>query len=105
MIRITADIDNKNRLVLLKYIAKAIFKIKDIISLEVKRSNSKGYHMIIYTDKFYNQSEQYKLRAFIGDDPSRIRLDKRRKIGKNTLFEYKIYVNKNIKNENKYSGS
>jgi len=99
MIRITADIDSKNKFNLIKNIIKAFYKIKDIISLEVKLSNSKGYHLIIYTDKFYTEGQQYKLREYIGDDISRIRMDKKRKIGRNTLFDYKIVLNKKNKNE------
>lgn len=89
MIRITADIDSKNKLNLLKRLGIGLLYIKNICKIEIEPSNSKGYHLTFYTKKNYSISKQYKLRKLIGDDKHRIFLDKKRKIGKQTLFSKK----------------
>lgn len=86
MIRITADIDSKNINILLKDIRNALKKVKKIRLIEIRPSNSKGYHMIIWTKYRYNSRNIYSIRKAIGDDPKRIAMDKLRKIGKQTLF-------------------
>lgn len=95
--RITADLDTKNKNKILFSVAEALYKIPKITSLEIKPSNSKGYHLIIWTQKKYSQKQIYKIRAKIGDDKNRIKLDKLRKIGLNTLFDRKENLKGNKK--------
>jgi len=86
MIRITADIDNKSKLKLLFYIAKALKHIKKIKRIEINKSYSGNYHIIIWSNQKYNLKEQFKLREIIGDDKHRLKMDKLRRFGRNTLF-------------------
>lgn len=100
MKRITSDLDTKNKLKILYYVIKA-FLMLDIKELTLKKSNSKGYHLIIFTKKNYKVKDVYKLRKKINDDPHRVRMDKIRRRGKQTLFDNKIYF-KNHKDLKKY---
>ena len=87
-IRITADIDTRNPLVALKYFIRA-FRIPQS-KLIVKLSNTKGFHIIVFTEKTYTQKQIMKLREFIGDDKKRLAIDKKRKHPKQYLFFKKI---------------
>lgn len=97
MIRITADLDFKNPFKIGYYLMKSFIIIKRIQHLTLRPSYSKGYHLEIWSSYPYTIKEHFNLRAKIGDDPSRIRLDKIRKIGRNTLFYNKIMINKSKK--------
>lgn len=97
MIRITADIDSKNSSILSLYLHKAIKKIKQIEYIEVKKSNSKGYHLTIWSSYPYKENSIFYLRKYIGDDYTRIRLDKDRKYGRQIFFDKKIYRKKKRK--------
>lgn len=83
--RITADIDSKNRYVLAFYTLRAIMYLKPQ-HLVIKKSARKGYHLFVWTKE---DGKKDKLRSMIGDDKRRIRLDKTRKIAKQTLFNTK----------------
>jgi len=103
MIRITADLDTKNKFKIGYYVMKAIIIIKSIKSLELKQSNSKGYHLIIWSSYPYTLKKHFNIRASIGDDKRRIKIDKTRKVGRNTLFDFKINLksqkNKTLKSD------
>lgn len=90
--RITADLDTKHKTKLIKSISRALKRIKKITNLSINLSNSKGYHLIIFTNQHYSDKEIYKIRKYIGDDLNRIRFDKRKTIGKQTLFDKKITI-------------
>lgn len=84
--RITADIDTKEERYLKASLVTATAIIDKILFIEIKKSNSKGYHIILWTSKFYPEKDLMKIRELIGDDARRIKLDKIRKTGKQTLF-------------------
>lgn len=94
MIRITADYDTKNKFNIINNLIKCILLIDKIEKLELKKSNSKGYHLILWTKQKYTNNQIYKLRQLIGDDRKRIKMDKIRPFGKQTLFHKKININK-----------
>lgn len=89
-IRITADLDTKDSFKIAESIFRSLSTIKKIESIELEPSNSKGWHLIIWTKQNYSLKQTFNIRKKIGDDPSRIRLDKIRKIGRNTLFDKKL---------------
>lgn len=93
MKRITADIDKKNKFIIGYYAIKALFKIKRISKIEIKRSSSKNWHLIVFTSFPYTLKEHFQLRKEIGDDLHRLSMDRLRKFGRNTLF-YKKEVMK-----------
>lgn len=84
--RITADIDTKNILALCWNIYKVFIYVKEFDRLELKKSNSKGYHLIVWSRKNYTQAQIFHLRYLIGDDKKRIDVDKKRKHPKQYLF-------------------
>lgn len=86
MYRITADWDFKNKFKIAYYLIKTMFIVKNIKYIIIRPSNSKGYHLIVWTSKFYTIREKFRIRKRIGDDKGRIRLDRRRRLGRNTLF-------------------
>lgn len=89
MIRITIDLDFKNKFKVAYYVSKAIILVSGISYLELRPSFSKGYHLIIWSRKNLSFKKQLELRKKLGDDVSRIYADRKRKIGRNTLFSYK----------------
>lgn len=89
MERITCDIDTKNRLKVLFLVGKALYKVKKIKEINIKKSHSGNHHLIIWTEHKYTYKQIYDLRKKLGDDPKRINLDKLRTIGQNTLFHKK----------------
>lgn len=93
MIRITADIDSKSSVIVAYNIYRAFKYIEEISYIEIKKSNSKGFHLIVWTNKKYTLKKQYELRELIGDDKRRIKLDRKRKVGRNTLFYKKETTN------------
>lgn len=94
---ITADLDTKNATTLSDSIFYTLFHIKEIKKIILKRSAKKGYHLIVYTDRDYSQNYIYRVRAIIGDDKSRIKHDKKRKLGQQTLFDKKKRLKKVVK--------
>ena len=91
-IRITSDIDSKNKLELSWYIYQALKHIKNIKLINITSSNSKGYHLIVWTNHNYSKKRIYELRKLIGDDIRRIKLDKIKKFGQQTLFYKKTKI-------------
>lgn len=89
MKRITADIDNKSRIIIAYWTLKALFKIKKIKKIIIKRSPSNNWHLIIWTSYPYNLRQEFELRKEIGDDKHRIAMDRLRNYGRNTLFDRK----------------
>lgn len=89
MIRITSDLDFKNKWKIGYYVMKAIILIKKISLLKLTPSYKKGYHLEVWTTYPYTIKEHFHIRNKIGDDYRRIKLDKMRKLGRNTLFDYK----------------
>lgn len=87
--RITADIDSKNIFNLMYRLYNAL-KLKPRY-LELIPSNSKGWHLIIWTRA---NGKVKDLRAMLGDDIRRINRDAKRKIGKQTLFDKKRKIRK-----------
>lgn len=87
--RITLDIDSKSKFKVAYILFKSMNLIKDIGKVEVLKSQNGNHHMIIWSKKYRKLSEQYKLREKLGDDPRRIKLDKKKKLGRNTLFATK----------------
>lgn len=78
--RITIDIDTRNKLILLWKIIKGTILLEKIPD-EIKTSASgRGYHLIWY-DQFLEQNihdafnSMIKYRKLIGDDKNRIKLD------------------------------
>ncbi len=84
--RITADLDTNNKIKLHWYIAKALFLKPQ--RLEIKPSNSKGYHLIMWKDFIETVDNDYifAIRKFLGDDKKRIEIDRARKNPKQVLF-------------------
>lgn len=91
MRRITADIDSRSRFKLWWYITKSFIFIREIIEIDVLRSYTKGFHLVVWTNKNYHKNQIYNLREVIGDDKNRIRIDKIKKLGEQTLFYKKEY--------------
>lgn len=89
MIRITADIDTTDIKVINKCINLAIKFIPNIKKLELIKSSKKGYHLIVWTTTFISKKNIFLFRELIGDDFNRIRLDKIRGRGLQTLFDRK----------------
>lgn len=90
MKRLTSDIDNNNKLILIYYLAKTILIIKRIFKIEVMKSHSGNYHIQVYTTYPYTLKEEYNIRKRIGDDLHRLSMDRLRKKGRNVLFSKKI---------------
>lgn len=91
--RITIDIDEKDKIQIISILTKSVLYIEKLIYLQLIQSQNKGYHLIIWTNKFYSKKKIYELRKKIGDDKRRILNDKYRPIGKQTLFYKKVYLN------------
>lgn len=91
--RITADIDSKSKIKLFYAIYKGIKNIEKIKKIEIYKSHSGNHHLIFWTTKRYTKKKIYEIREKIGDDKRRIRIDKKRILGKNTLFDEKFKGN------------
>lgn len=89
MIRITADWDTKDKFIIALNLLKCLTFVRKIKWIKINPSARKGYHLEIWSTQRYTLKQQYHIRAKIGDDKNRIRLDKIRKIGRNTLFDKK----------------
>ena len=96
MRRITADIDTKDMTKVGFYLFMACNKIKDIRNLTLKKSTNKGFHLLIWTGKDYSLKYIFKIRKMIGDDYYRIRGDKVRTFGRQTLFKKKWTINTKV---------
>lgn len=99
MIRITIDLDTKSKIKVLYYVAKALYKVKKIKSIEVLKSSSENHHIIIWTNKIYTTKQRIHLRKILGDDSYRLSRDINRDMGTDTLFYKKepININKILK--------
>ena len=88
--RITADWDFKNPLKILFYLYRCYTLSPKEIT--IKKSNSKGYHVILWLDLHNKVTKKFILilRAYIGDDKKRIEIDKKRKISRQYLFYKKV---------------
>lgn len=100
MKRITSDIDTKNERVISDYIFKTLIKVEKIKKIELKPSFKKGWHLIVWTTHPYNLKQVFFLREFLGDDKTRLRLDKKRHFGRDTLFYKKEPMKGGITNFN-----
>lgn len=89
MRRITIDLDTKDPFYIFSTLLNIFRSVKNITYIEVTPSNSKGWHFIIWTGKDYSEQKINSFRKKLGDDIIRINTDKHRKIGKQTLFDYK----------------
>jgi len=89
MKRITIDLDTKCKHNLIMNISKALFKIKKLKSILITPSFKKGYHLIIWTHYNYTDDEMFNLRKYLGDDWFRLSMDRKRTMGRNTLFNKK----------------
>lgn len=89
MKRITLDWDSKNKYDLSSRMRNIFLVVKDIEKIEIKKSTSKGYHVIIWTNKDYTENYTYRIRMDLYDDIRRVINDKYRIVGKNTLFNKK----------------
>lgn len=96
MIRITADYDTRNAKVIRRNISRAMIVISNIHSIELIKSWKKGFHLIIWSKTYYDKETIFVIRQLIGDDRNRIRLDRIRKKGMQTLFDRKEPINNNI---------
>lgn len=52
----------------------------------IYKSHSGNYHLEIWTTHRYTLKELFYFRGILGDDPYRLKMDKLRKWGRNTLF-------------------
>lgn len=86
-LRITVDIDNKANL---EYSLKQGYKLLKRRPDVIRESpNKRGYHLIWYNVNC-SEEEMFKFRKLIGDDPVRIKLDKKVKLNfKQVLFTKK----------------
>lgn len=90
--RITADWDTKNKIVIAYRLFKTFLLIKNINSIELLESPGKrGFHLIIFTSKFYTEKQIFLLRKMINDDKYRIKIDKIRGYNLQTLFYKREY--------------
>lgn len=87
--RITADIDSKDLSIPLLKILIMLERV-NVSKIIIKESNSKGFHLIIFTYDKLSSYQLMKLRKFLGDDIKRINRDKKRKNPKQYLFYKKI---------------
>lgn len=95
MIRITADLDNtllsvaKARALAIEAYLHARYHIL-INSFNVYYSSShKGCHVILWTEQKLDKTKILFIRALLGDDPSRLMRDIRRRRPKQYLFDNK----------------
>ena len=86
MQRITCDIDSKSRIKICYYTIKSFVKVKKIDKMYIGKSHSGNYHIEIWTKYPYKIRELFYLREILGDDKYRLKMDKQRKWGRNTLF-------------------
>lgn len=89
--RITADLDTKNKFKIIYSIFKSLSIIEDINLLQLIKSHNNNYHLIVWSGKNYSKKKIFKIREKIGDDTNRIRSDKLKKHGQQTLFYKKYY--------------
>lgn len=85
--RITLDWDFKNKF-------KAIYYLFKIFShgfecLVVEKSRKKGYHIQIWVKGKLSQKQKYIIRNKWGEDKAHLRMDKKHRYGKQTLFDLK----------------
>ena len=83
--RITADWDFKNPLKVLFYLNRSLkfLNKKQGEKLILKKSNSKGYHLFLWTR---SQGNKFKIRKYLHDDKKHLNMDKLHKYGRQTLF-------------------
>lgn len=86
-VRLTLDWDFKNRIKALWYLAK-IWK-HGFEALIVEKSRNKGYHVQVWVTGRMSQGRKDWLRSIWGEDPAHLRMDKKHRIGKQTLFDDK----------------
>lgn len=83
--RITADWDFKNPLKVLFYLNRSLkfLNKKQGEKLILKKSNSKGYHLFLWTRTY---GDKNKIRKYLGEDLKHLAMDKKHRYGKQTLF-------------------
>lgn len=89
-VRITLDWDFKNKLKLIWYLFKVI-KLKPMCFI-VEKSRSKGFHVQIWLTGKMSQKKKDIIRRKLGEDPAHLRMDKKHRYGKQTLFDIKKRV-------------
>ena len=97
--RITLDWDFKDEFKMFKFMQKILSTLKKIYSIELKPSNSKGFHVLIWCElpKNISQKRILELREYFGDEKNQINLEKKHRFGRQTLF----YKKKKLKNKRK----
>lgn len=87
--RITMDWDFKNKLKVLYYFWKATKYLNGLQDEKIvlKKSNSKGYHLFLWTR---SKGNTLQIRKSLADDKHRLRLDQLHRNGRNTMFSHKI---------------
>lgn len=76
MIGFGIDLDNPSQLKLLKSIFNALY-VSQFITIAESPSGT-GYHIRAYTHRKLTREENFTLRAWAGDDPTRLMLDEKR---------------------------
>lgn len=81
MRRIVVDWDFKSRI-------KALFYLNRILKhspeeIRIRRSNSKGYHVFIWTNR---NGSKFRLRSLFGDDKKHLAMDKLHTFARQTAF-------------------
>jgi hypothetical protein len=85
--RITLDWDFKNRFKAIYYLFK-IFSL-GFECLIIEKSRKKGFHIQIWLKGKLSQNQKDTLRSKLGEDKAHLRMDKKHKYGKQTLFDLK----------------
>ena len=82
--RITLDWDFKKKEKVNFYYNRCLrFLVGKDSRIEIKRSNSKGYHVILWTRA---KGDKFDMKNFLGNDPNQTRLDKNHPHARQTLF-------------------
>jgi len=91
--RITCDWDFKNPMKVLFYLNRCLKFItnKKGEKIVLKNSNSKGFHLFLWTRTYGNKLQ---IRKHLGDDKKHLKMDMLHRYGKQTLF----YKKKKYKN-------
>lgn len=96
--RITLDWDFKNKFKCLKYINKIYSN--DFECLLVEKSRKKGFHVQVWVKGRLSQKKKDILRSKWGEDPAHLRMDKKHKFGKQTLFDEKKELLTDVRGHN-----
>lgn len=85
--RITIDWDFKNPLKIIFYLNRCFkFIIGKDSKIIIKKSNSKGYHIFLWTRANGNK---FKIKDYLGNDKYQTQLDKKHRYARQTMFQKK----------------